>query len=692
MIPRTALRTEIDTMDSPFSLFGPMRSAIETAKARTEELKQRRSIAAAPETGKTGMDVLRDIAIETGIPRNVLVSIIEASGAKTPEEALSAASNAANRLSGPVRAGKSYEDALKEVTGDDKLASAILGRAYQLADELDPAGAADAGRPEEAGWGGIRDTLGQVLDSTLGGLGRGAVAVGEQLDQAINVPMDVLINRPLRAVTGYEIPRSGGGRLIGEGADWALSGLGDAADRNMVSRERQIETQDLVEGIGGNILDPSTWSVDTSKITGGGLAGVGAQLFGSMLPAIVSRNPAVAVGTGYGMAAGEGADNAASVLDQMAATVTKDGASTQLYDESAVYRGLIDGGMSHSEALAETKSRARLFAGEAQGVIGGLGGLLTQKIVRGGEHLASGLASRTGRGIGGALTSGLEEGVQETAEGMASQAGLNLGAGTNESVTDGSLANFMLGAMGGGAVGGAAGALSRQRSIKDGPVDDMGLPLSPATPALPAPTSGGTVIPPGLPGQPSTDFERDPTLPTAPRGLKAATQPANFRQQGPAPTGLPAPAPMAAAPDVAPIEPIGPLGRAAQAAPAPITSPDLLGQEVQIRLMDQPNAPIYAVIEREDAMGLHVMDTVTDQQFTIPREELESGAVRIEPVQDSPQRAIEGPIRHPALPAPQDDRVSFADVLPKPGQAARAGGASGPARARSCARCAPGGW
>jgi hypothetical protein len=57
--------------------------------------------------------------------------------------------------------------------------------------------------------------------------------------------------------------------------------------------------------------------------------------------------------------------------------------------------------------------------------------------------------------------SGLEEGTQEVAEGMAGRYGMNEAAGIDRSITEGTLNEFALGAMGGAPMGAIGGALNR---------------------------------------------------------------------------------------------------------------------------------------------------------------------------------------------------------------------------------------
>ena len=98
---------------------------------------------------------------------------------------------------------------------------------------------------------------------------------------------------------------------------------------------------------------------------------------------------------------------------------------------AGVYRGMVDAGVPHTEALERTKQQAQRVAETGAAAVAGLGGAATNKLIRGAEDFVGGMASRAARAGGTAALSGLEEGAQEVAEGMIGRAGAGLGAGVD---------------------------------------------------------------------------------------------------------------------------------------------------------------------------------------------------------------------------------------------------------------------
>lgn len=235
-----------------------------------------------------------------------------------------------------------------------------------------------------------------------------------------------------------------------------------------------------------------------------------AGVFGSMAPtlavAMLTKDPAKAVGRGTtvggGMAAGEGAHEARDKLSKLS--------TEELYEVSPFYKGLVDNGVEPKRAKELTISKASESAAMLQGMVGALGSNVTSKLMSGAfdNLIAKAGSSRLSRGVTTGGVSGLEESVQELGEGVAANLGIKQVLPSQE-LGEGSAANLALGFLGGAGSGGAKGALTpaekKQELQKGSALDtigeeqDVGQPISPATgagvgvdtqPPAPAATTG----------------------------------------------------------------------------------------------------------------------------------------------------------------------------------------------------------
>ena len=287
------------------------------------------------------------------------------------------------------------------------------------------------------GLGALNKGVGQVV----GGIGEGARIVGEYTTTPL-----------INAVFGTNFRT---GNALQPIADfYREAGLNTQAGVSELSKQAiKNSTPD------GDLFKPSTWSMGEDWSPRGALM-LTVDVLGSMAPVIaasVATGGSAAVGAGVGAAqsGGAAADQAREAIREMAQKGT-------LEKESAYYRELLAQGKSPREAQIITEDAAANLAVPMAAIVGGLGGAATSKIVNPATNIMSG-APLAGRIAGRAGIGAVEEGAQEVAEGVVTRAGTNMGAGTDLDLTEGSFGDAVLGAMGGGTVGGAAGALSKRQ-------------------------------------------------------------------------------------------------------------------------------------------------------------------------------------------------------------------------------------
>lgn len=144
------------------------------------------------------------------------------------------------------------------------------------------------------------------------------------------------------------------------------------------------------------------------------VAGVLGSTLSSILLATTTKSP-TAVGTlGFGMAAAEGADNAAEYIGKLS--------DEQLRANSPFYVSMIAGGADAKEARALTVEKAAESAAVLQGLVGAFGDVLTGKLVTGAfDDMLRKVGGKTvmGRTAAGVAVAAPEQGVQELTEGVA---------------------------------------------------------------------------------------------------------------------------------------------------------------------------------------------------------------------------------------------------------------------------------
>jgi len=307
---------------------------------------------------------------------------------------------------------------------------------------------------------------------------------GIDTDEAINGPMTDAQRgrqelRAERMAAGVRIPGAAASAKLGKDTQEAINATTSQATRDAV--ENSQITGNLLKGEIDFGKDPSVR----------GFLMQGADVFGSMLPvvatALITKSPGAGGAVGGAMAGGEGVQNARDFIAKQT--------HEQLLENSPLYKRMIDAGAPPQEARGIVSAKAEDASALLQGAVAAVGDRFTGKLVTGGlDPLIGRMAGKSVLGktvAGGALSSG-EEGVQELTEGLASDAGTKSVVG-NKEIGEDSAANFVLGAIGGGAPGAVRGAVSGLRSegAPPTPAPDDGTPPTQDVPAPGAPPVPG---------------------------------------------------------------------------------------------------------------------------------------------------------------------------------------------------------
>lgn len=438
-----------------------------------------RSYGATSGTPKNAKSQIEEIAVQTGVPVNILIAFGEASGAQSDAELVARATEAAGFIGADLAAGKTVEQSIAGFTGDETVAAGFLSRAREIGANLypDQMAAPDPaqGQAQDGGFGIVDAARG--LGAGLMDAGAGAVRFAGEGIEAAAEAVNYYVNNAatIAGADGPIVPGDAPNPL--QPVSDAVSGYAEETVRGGMSLQGQQAKENTMPS--GNLFDPSTWAAGDDP-TLRGYAMLGADLLGSMAPIVIASimsGGTAAMAAGGASAGGMAMSDAASQIDAMANEVLPDG-RYRIEAESAAYQRLVAGGMDHEEAVSKIRDDVERLAGSAAGFVGTVGGGATSAIVQGTIGRAAGggaLRRALVSGTGGAL----EEGTQEVLEGISARGAVAVGAETDVDVLDGTLPEFALGAMGGGVVGAPAGALARDRA-----------PAAPAEPAqAPAPAT-----------------------------------------------------------------------------------------------------------------------------------------------------------------------------------------------------------
>lgn len=257
-----------------------------------------------------------------------------------------------------------------------------------------------------------------------------------------------------RALSGVSVPGTDALANYGDKVQKdILAGMSEEGKRRMAGAEPK-----------GNIFKGEFSWGDDPTVAGYALQAAG--VFGSLAPvvvtAIVTRSPNAAAAVGGGMAAGEGVNSAKEYIGKLS--------HQQLLEVSPYYKAMIDRKIPQAEARRIVTDKAGESAAVLQGMVAALGGRVTGKLVTGAyDDLLARVGGRTvaGRVAVGGSASALEEGVQEVGEGVAADIGIRSQI-ENKEIGEGSAANLVLGAIGGGPVGAVRAAIpTNEQRIAD---------------------------------------------------------------------------------------------------------------------------------------------------------------------------------------------------------------------------------
>lgn len=273
---------------------------------------------------------------------------------------------------------------------------------------------------------------------------------------------NTMVGEPLSALTGED---QTAGNPFGELAD-AISGVGARQRERTTAGYQQLRRDNQ---IGGELLDPSTWTLGDDPSVRGVIAN-GVDVMGSLAPVLAATY--LSGGSAAAGAAAGGAQGGGAAMEQASQTIDDLYAQGKLGEQSEVFRDLVASGVPEAQALAETRRRAEEWAFALTTPISSLGGAATSKIVHPASTL---LATRplAARVVAGGALSGAEEAAQETAEGVATQLGINQGAGTDLDPLADSFGNAVLGFLGGAGPGAAGGAMRGRAPAAEEPAERL---------------------------------------------------------------------------------------------------------------------------------------------------------------------------------------------------------------------------
>lgn len=364
------------------------------------------------------------LATDTQIPANVLLALEEAG---EPAEA------ASSRLGAEIKAGKRVEEVVPAET---------MSRAYDIADALYPAPKSEEKPKDEPGV--VGDTLRQMGGALVSGIG----SMGEAAGAVADIYADGGVKLDPQTSAVGDMARAAG-RPFKAAGESIKAGVSEAGKEAMEGSMPD-----------GDLLDPSTWTMGENPSLRG-YTMLAADVLGSFLPvvatAVITKNPGASAMVGGAQGGGAAVETARDTILKMSRTQHPDG-GTVLQHESAYYRGLIEAGISPDEAVRRTSQAAEKMAMLLTTPVSVFGGAATGKILGPGVGVLSGKGMAT-QVIGHGVLSSAEEGLQEAAETYATRTGINAGAETDLNPSEGTFGDFILGALGGGIPGAAAGAM-----------------------------------------------------------------------------------------------------------------------------------------------------------------------------------------------------------------------------------------
>ncbi len=195
--------------------------------------------------------------------------------------------------------------------------------------------------------------------------------------------------------------------------------------------------------IDGDILSPSTWTLGKDP-SARGLLGHITKVGGEMAP-IVAAGAIPVVGPGAAVAAATGQSYSGAYEEAHDHVLN---APADELEKSSRYRELITAGLSEGDARKVLADEAGRGAAGVAAPIGGVSGAILGGVAT--KPLQNAIASRAGNTFGARLLGNLAEmpleGLQEVAESMGGRYGANQAAGLDRDLSEGTFADFALGA------------------------------------------------------------------------------------------------------------------------------------------------------------------------------------------------------------------------------------------------------
>jgi hypothetical protein len=364
-------------------------------------------------------------------------------------------------------------------------------------------------------------TTGDFVKSLVSGAASGLGAIAQGGGELVARGINAVAGTDLRAVN----PLQGA-------VDWLENSKSPAAKKAVADSE-----------ISGNLFEPASWEFGKDpNIRGLALQGINTIgqfapnlaialiTGGASLPTQLSIGATVGGLQALGASAGEERDRFMKMTPE------------QLQTDSALYRELLAKGIDPETAKGAVAEAAALGGGLGNAIPsaaeGAFENFLVGALTRGKVKLPSfgaGIAGRIGTGLVGGAAVG---GTQEAAEKVAQNLGVNLAAGTTRAAGEGTLQDFVMGALGEGTLGGAAGAFSRP--LDAAPADEpaapkgvagraaqavvaaamAGAPIAPVT-ATPGPVPAASATAPA-PGEPAAALDATQAAPPSPYDTRIA--------------------------------------------------------------------------------------------------------------------------------------------------------------------------
>lgn len=422
---------------------------------RLADIERGAPLAGQPPKPKT----IQDISVETGVPWNVIETVVRDSGV-APEQSLALAQDFAHKMKQEIDKGRDIPGAMRSIFGDDAPIEDALKRAVDLAGGSDE-GRGSSGQNNDNSF--AEDFGRSVAGGAISGIGAIAEGAGTLLD------VDDLFGNPGITDWAEKAGQAVGDTLRGWGQN-VKDGMSDDAKRAV-----RNSTPD------GKLFEPSTWKFE-GDVSPQGIALLTADVLGSLAPVVIAGIFTGGVGgaaVGGLQGAGAGAQTGRDIVDRAT--------PEQLEANSSYYNELIAKGMTPEAAKEKVKDAAGSLSAVLTAPISAFGGAFTGRLVdKGIGSLASkGVATRI---AGTAAVAGAEEGTQEVLEGVFARTGAELASGLPVDQMEGTFGEFVLGALGGGVVGAGRGAMPPEKQEQDGgnaPDAPLGLPAPDPQPPAP---------------------------------------------------------------------------------------------------------------------------------------------------------------------------------------------------------------